>query len=293
MEIPVERSIQSILPAFKINMGGVILDQALPQRGLDQVDPFLLLHHWRENFSAGTDQREVGVPPHPHRGFAPVTFIFEGALHHRDSTKVSSIVKAGGTQWMHSGTGIVHSERPSGDLLKDGGVMEIIQFWVNVPAKHKMTEPFYHPVAYGDTPKIKSDDGLAEISLVAGELGGKTGPVPTHSPMLALRFEFKAGAKLDFPVSSAFNTFFYQLDGALEINGKSTKAKDMTVFANDGDLIRIEAKRDTRAMLLAGEPIAEPLATYGPFVMNSQEEIMQAMQDYQAGKMGTLVETFD
>jgi redox-sensitive bicupin YhaK (pirin superfamily) len=293
MDLADKRSIRQVITAMKVNMGGIILDQALPQRGLDQIDPFLLVHHLAETYKAGTQQHKVGVPPHPHRGFAPVSFIFQGGVHHRDSTRISSVIEAGGTQWMHSGKGIVHSERPSQSVVDEGGTMELIQFWVNVPAKDKMTDPFYVPLTYEDTPKLVSEDCKVEIGVVAGKLHDKTGPVKTHSPILALRLVLAPGGKIRIPVPATYNAFVYQLDGALRINGRETQSKDLSWLANDGEIVEIEALDHTRAILLSGEPIAEPIATYGPFVMNTQSEILEAMRDYQAGKMGILNEQFD
>ena len=288
------RSIRKIYPAERVRMGEIMLDQPLPARGLDQVDPFLLVHHWEDTLKGGEHPSQLGVGPHPHRGFTPATFIFKGKLHHRDSTGRSDIVEAGGVQWMNSGRGIVHSERPPKDLAAEGGDFEIIQFWVNAPAAKKMDAPSYQPLQPKDTPVTRSEDGKARIDLVAGQFAGKEGQIESHSPLLILRVDIQAGGKVELPIPQHYNAFIYQLDGALTINGKTaTKAKDLTLFNNDGPGITIEAVEDTRLILLSGEPINEPVATYGPFVMNSQEEVMQALRDYQMGKMGELVEEFN
>lgn len=288
------RSIKTFFPAQKVNMGGIMLDQALPLRGIDQIDPVILIHHWRDTLAGNKRPDEVGVGPHPHRGFAPVTFIFEGGVHHRDSLGNSEIVEAGGTQWMHSGKGIVHSERPPKAMAEDGGLFEIIQFWVNAPSDHKMAEPYYKPVTESNTPVVTSDDGKIRVGVVAGELNGTLGPVETQSAQLMLRIDARAGGKMDLTVPKNFNALIYQLDGAATINDEvGSSPKLLTWFENDGDTVRIEAQEDTRMILLSGEPINEPLATYGPFVMNTEEELMQAMRDYQMGKMGQLIENFD
>ena len=288
------RSIRKIYPAERVRMGEILLDQPLPARGLDQVDPFLLVHHWEDTLKGGEHPSQLGVGPHPHRGFTPATFIFKGKLHHRDSTGRSDIVEAGGVQWMNSGRGIVHSERPPKDLAAEGGDFEIIQFWVNAPAAKKMDAPSYQPLQAVDTPVIRSEDGKARIDLVAGQFAGKEGRIESHSPLLILRVDIQAGGKAELPIPPHYNAFIYQLDGALTINGgTATKAKDLTLFNNDGPGITVEAVEDTRLILLSGEPINEPVATYGPFVMNSQEEVMQALRDYQMGKMGELVEEFN
>ena len=288
------RSIQAVLPAFKVNMGGILIDQALPHKRIDQIDPFLLVHHLEIHQAGGARAQDLGVPPHPHRGFAPVTFVFKGAVHHRDSTDVSSIVHAGGTQWMHAGRGIVHSERPPKEIAEKGGNWELIQFWVNTPAAHKMSDPHYHPLQKEDTPSTLVDQDRVEVGVVAGSFGALSGPINTFTNILALRLNFEADGTVDIPIPQSYNGFVYLLDGGLVFNDQtSLQAKDLAQLANDGETIRLRATEQTRAILLAGEPIGEPLATYGPFVMNSQAEIMQAMRDYQLGKMGTLKEKFD
>lgn len=288
------RTIRQIFPAERVRMGEILLDQPLPARGLDQVDPFLLVHHWADTLKGGEHPSQLGVGPHPHRGFTPATFIFRGSLHHRDSTGRSDIVVEGGVQWMNSGRGIVHSERPPKELAAEGGEFEIIQFWVNAPAAKKMEAPSYQPLPPSKTPIIPSNDGKAKIGLVAGEFAGQKGLIQSHSPVLILRIDIEANGKAEIPIPENYNAFIYQLDGALQVNGDTpTKAKDLTLFNNDGTGIKIEATEDTRLILLSGAPINEPVATYGPFVMNTQDEVMQALRDYQLGKMGQLIEEFN
>lgn len=288
------RSINKIIGASRVNMGGIFLDQPLPHRGIDQISPFLLIHHWADILPGGQHQSELGVGPHPHRGFAPVTFIFKGNVQHRDSKGYVSTIHAGGTQWMNSGKGIIHSERPNQELSEKGGDFELIQFWVNAPAKEKMGEPNYIPLPKEETPVVTSKDGKVTVGVVAGTFDGKSSKISTYSPLFILRMEGQKGGSIEIPIPVGYNALTYQLDGALKYNNdKDTKAKDMVWFNNDGQSIRIDFLADTRVILLAGEPINEPLATYGPFVMNTQQEIMEAMRDYQSGKMGNLVEKFD
>lgn len=288
------RTIRRTIKAKEVNMGGIILDQALPINGIDQIDPFILVHHWKQTLGGGEKEQDLGVGPHPHRGFAPVTFIFEGAVNHRDSRGFNSIIEAGGTQWMNSGMGIVHSERPPKSLAENGGVFEIIQFWVNAPAKNKMDPPSYQPLSKKETPVVLSSDKKIKISIVAGDLNGTTGPISTYTPMLVLRIDIKKRGKTIIPIPEDYNAFIYQLDGSLKINNEHiTTVKDLSWLNNDGKSIEIEGIEDTRAILLAGEPINEKITTYGPFVMNTQTEIMEAMRDYQKGKMGVLIEDFD
>ena len=288
------RSISNKVTAQRVRMGDVFLDQAIPLPGIDMIDPFLLIHHWKDTLEGGKHQRDVGVGPHPHRGFAPVTFIFKGGVHHRDSLGNSEVVEQGGTQWMHSGNGIVHSERPTKEIAEGGGEFEIIQFWVNVPAEKKMVPAYYHPLSAKDTPKVQSPDKKVDVSVVAGEFMGQQGPVTTHSALLTLRLVIEPGGRMELPLPAEYNALTYTLDGRLNVNGThDAGAKDLVHFKNDGEGVVLEALEQTNVILLAGRPIEEPVATYGPFVMNTQQELMQAMNDYQNGKMGVLKEEFN
>ena len=288
-----QRSIKQIWQAGKVNMGGIILDQAIPIRGVDQIDPVLLIHHWSNTLKGGQKQSEVGVGPHPHRGFIPVTFIFKGGVHHRDSKGHEAVVYAGGTQWMHSGSGIVHSERPAVELAEKGGDFEIIQFWVNVPAANKMIAPKYISLHERETPKVQSTDGKVTVGVVAGVLKGKKGGILPETDMLLLRIEGKSGGVKTLDVPQDYNALLYVLDGSVNVNGQNAGDKALVWFGNDGDKVNLHFSGDTRAILLSGKPIAEPVATYGPFVMNTEEEIEKAITDYQYGRMGRLVEKFD
>lgn len=289
-----QKKLKKVLPAFKVNMGGIILDQALPHKNVEMIDPFLLVHHLEHKFDKGTVQAKAGVPPHPHRGFAPVSFVFKGGVHHRDSTDKSSVVYAGGTQWMHAGKGIVHSERPAKEVAEAGETWELIQFWVNAPAKYKMTEPEYVGLDKDNTPLSCTADGKVEVGVVAGTFDNLQGPINTLTPIMALRLTFNEEGEVDIPVPENYNGFVYLLDGALMYNDETKlKSKDLAWLDNEGEMISLKATKDTRAILLAGQPINEPVATYGPFVMNEQSEIMQAMRDYQVGNMGKLDEVFD
>lgn len=270
-----------------------MLEQAIPLKGIDQIDPILLIHHWSDTISGGKHQSEVGVGPHPHRGFAPVTFIFKGSVHHRDSLGNSEVVTDGGTQWMHSGSGIVHSERPSKELAAKGGEFEIIQFWVNVPAVHKMVEPYYVPLGETNTPTTVSKDGKVSLAVASGKILDAQGIIDTQSPLITARLSAQAGGHMEIPLPESYSALLYVLDGEISVNGTTASNKEMIWFENDGEGIRVEASKDSRAMLLSGEPIGEEVATYGPFVMNTDEEIRQAMKDYQLGRMGVLNESFE
>ncbi len=285
-----QRKIARTVAALKVNMGGNILDQPLPVNGLDQVDPFLLIHHWKDVMPGHQKQRDVGVGPHPHRGFSPVTFIFEGSLQHRDSLGNDATVYSGGTQWMHAGRGITHSERPDATIAAEGGPLEFIQFWVNTPAKHKMDIPFYLPLSDEKTPRVIGDG--FHLAVVAGEYEGVKGAAPVLSPMTLLRGEVHEGKTLDIHLPESFNIILYALDGSMTVNGSAVKGKDMVVLEPGEGGMEIQAKETSRFIILSGEPLNEEVTSYGPFVMNNQTQIMEALRDAQTGKMGILIEEF-
>ena len=284
------KKIKTIIPAQKVNMGGHLLDQPLPVEGVEFVDPFLLIHHWKNQLPGGQRVQDAGVGPHPHRGFSPVTFVFKGEVNHQDSLGNNALVSEGGTQWMFAGQGITHSERFPKHLVENGGELEFIQFWVNAPSSDKMKPAFYKPISKEETPLIESDK--SKIWVVSGELKGKVGVAPTYSPQTLLRGEVKEGGKIEIPIPESYNTILYLLDGEGITNGEEVIGKDMIVYERESGTISFEAHQDTRFMLLSGEPINEKIAQYGPFVMNSQTEVMQALRDSQMGKMGILIEEF-
>ena len=286
------KHIRKIVSAEKVNMGGIVLDQALPVMEIDQIDPFLLIHHWHQHYEPGNNQKDLGVGPHPHRGFSPVTFIFKGGLQHRDSRGYNSVVFSGGTQWINSGMGLIHSERPAKEIAENGGELELIQFWINLPARHKMDQPSYTPLRQEETPRFLSDDGKVSIGVVAGEFMGISGGIDPLTPMLILRMGLEKSGNIQLPVAENFNTLLYLLDGKLEVGNQQIGARKLAWFENSDAQIEIKAVEDSRAILLAGQPIGEPVVASGPFVMNTDTEILEAMRDYRMGKMGHLVEEF-
>ncbi len=285
------RSIRQKIAAPKVNMGGHWLDQPLPVHGLDYVDPFLLIHHWKNTMPGDQKQREVGVGPHPHRGFSPVTIVFEGAVEHRDTLGNRSVVEKGGVQWMNAGKGLNHSERPSKELAEKGGNLEFIQFWVNSPAQYKMQFPEYMAISKQEIPEILGDD--FNLGLIAGEYVGQQGKAHSLSPLLIMRGEAKKGAEVKIEIPKNYNVLVYFLNGESEMQGTALQAKDMVYFNQDGDSIFWKANSDQNFLLLSGEPLNEPVSAYGPFVMNTKNEIVEALNDAQAGRMGYLVEDFD
>lgn len=272
-------------------MGGLPIRQPFPTENVAQIDPFLLLHHADVKVPKHIAPHKAGVGPHPHRGFSPVTFIFKGGVHHRDSRGNNSIVYAGGAQWMNSGMGAIHSERPPENIHEIGGRQEIIQLWINTPANNKMDQPSYFPLQAADTPKFVSEDKLVTVNVVAGEVLGKKGQIPSTSPINAATLELKRGGSITIPIPAFYNAFIYLLDGKLQIEGYGiAEALHAVVFAKDGEGITLKAIENTRVLLMSGEPLNEKVVAQGPFVMNSETQILEAMRDYQMGKMGVLIE---
>ena len=285
------RTIKSILYAQPMDMGGMPVRQPFPSHKAEHIDPFLLLHHADIKVPAHVDTKHAGVGPHPHRGFSPVSFIFKGGVHHRDSRGNDNIVYSGGTQWMNAGMGIIHSERPPYNIHEIGGQQELIQLWVNTPAKHKMDIPAYYPLTAEETPVFTSTDGLITIQVIAGELDGIKGPINPLSPVNTFTATMKKGGKFFFTMPASHNAFIYIMTGKLKVTGDSeVEAKYVAVFNLDGEGFELEALDDTQLFIGTGEPLNEPLASHGPFVMNNQTELMEAFRDYQQGKMGILIE---
>lgn len=285
------RTVSHLLYAQPVDMGGIPIRQPLPTQKVQQVDPFLLIHHADLKVPLHVDPDDAGVGPHPHRGFSPVTFIFKGGVHHRDSRENDSVVYAGGAQWMNAGMGIVHSERPPLDIHEIGGRQEIIQLWINTPAKHKMDQPSYFPIQADEVPLIVSSDGLVTLNVFSGKLNDVKGKIPSLSPVNAGTFVARQNGKLSVELPATHNALLYLLDGKIILDGYGlVEGLHAVVLKNDGDGFSFQALEDTRLLVLSGEPLNEEVVSYGPFVMNTQTQIMEAMRDYQMGKMGVLIE---
>jgi redox-sensitive bicupin YhaK (pirin superfamily) len=279
------RNIAKVVFGQQHAMGDMYVRQPLPSEKVSYLDPFVLLHHGQNEIPEDFNLKHSGVGPHPHRGFAPVTFVYEGGVHHQDSRGNSGTVYKGGVQWMNAGMGIIHSERPA-----VSGLQEIIQMWVNSPAKHKMDQPAYFPLREADAPKYLSDDKLVELSIISGSLLHIQGPIPTLSPINSAMILGKKGGKTALTFSESHNAFLYVLDGKIKINDREITAFHMVVFENNGEGFEIEILEDTKALFMSGEPIGETIVAQGPFVVNEDIQIAQAYRDYRMGKMGILVE---
>ncbi len=288
-----QRTVKSVIHAGLIDMGGMIVRQAFPSRKVESIDPFLLLHHGNIEVPKDIPISETGVGPHPHRGFSPVTFLFKGGVNHQDSRGNNHTVYEGGVQWMNAGMGIIHSERMPSNIQELGGKVELIQLWVNTPAKHKMDKPIYFPASKENIQFIETDDKLSIVNVVSGELNGIKGIVPTLSPVNTFTASIKRGGTFHFNIPQSHNVFIYLLSGKLLINNEDVEIMEhyVTILNNDSDEgFSIKALNDATLIIGTGEPLNEPVVAHGPFVMNTQTEIMEAFRDYQMGKMGVLIE---
>lgn len=281
------KSLNQVYSADALQMGEVTVLQPLPLPQLEQVSPFLLLHHFGPfDIEPGHNPMDIGA--HPHRGFEPVTFLFQGELEHKDSRGNEGVIRAGGVQWMTAGMGIVHSERASKNIVEQGGTLEGIQLWVNLPASMKAVQPRYQQADADQIPQLEGD--LQGVALVAGQIGSQKGAIETHTPVLAAMLNLDQDQHLEIPVPEGQQSLIYILDGNLEIGETRAMSHQMITFSEAGDSISIKAMRPTKALLLSGQAIDEPVVSWGPYVMNTQTEIMEAMRDYQMGKMGILID---
>ena len=254
-----------------------------------QVNPFLLLDYaGPHEFPATNESR--GVEEHPHRGFETVSIAYQGKVCHRDSAGNSGTIGPGDVQWMTAASGVVHEEKLDPSFLKHGGVLEMIQLWVNLPRAFKMTEPRYQTLTAADIPEVKLDDGGSLLRVIAGEWNGKSGPAKTFTPIQLYDVRLKSGAKLDLNIATTMNSSLFLLKGKLTVNTVAFEGQaKLAVLSGDGESIAVEAGEDSTFLVLAGTPIDEPVAQHGPFVMNTRAELLQAVEDYRSGKMGHLV----
>jgi hypothetical protein len=284
------KKIKTIVESKRVKMGEVVVNQPLPSYEIDEIDPFLLLHHWKHQFPGGQKQHELGVGPHPHRGFMPVTILFEGGLQHMDSLGNNSIVYAGGAQWIMSGSGLMHSERPEKRIAEHGGWLELIQLWINIPGKYKMSSPFYQALENDKIGVARFNDNKVIIRNFAESLKGPAGSARVFSKMLISSVEMKKDEFLTLEFEEGFNTCIYQLDGRVKVNDVESAGEMLILFDKEKREVIIHSMDDARFLVMSGEPIGERTVSSGPFVMNSEGEIKQAFLDYSNGKFGTLDE---
>ncbi|MEB0207253.1 pirin family protein [Pseudomonas sp. CCC3.1] len=254
----------------------------------EHVSPFLLLDYaGPAQFTPTTERRGVGQ--HPHRGFETVTIVYQGEVEHRDSTGNGGVIGPGDVQWMTAASGILHEEFHSEAFARSGGTLEMVQLWVNLPAKDKMAAPGYQGILDRDIPALALKDDAGALRLIAGEFDGKRGPARTFTDIDVWDIRMNAGKSAVFDLHQGRNTALVVLRGTVKVNGKDVVAKgQLALFERDGSQVRLDATDDAMLLILSGEPIDEPIVGHGPFVMNTDAEIRQAFNDFQLGKFGRM-----
>lgn len=273
-----------------VMMGDIRLRQPLPTNEIEMIDPFILLHHYGP-FVVNEVLNPLDLGPHPHRGFEPVTFVLKGEQLHRDSLGNESIVKAGDVQWTTAGRGIIHAEGSSKEFVKKGGIIEGIQLWINLPASKKMMPANYQHVKKEDFSIIESEDCKLRMQIIVGNLNGVTGKITSQTDINVCIIDADKDGKMYVPIKKNHQTLVYLIDGDVLVNNSISLQKNnqqMIQFNNDGEGFQLQAISSSKLLFLSGEPINEKVTTYGPYVMNTQTEILEAMRDYQMGKMGFL-----
>ncbi|WP_174279974.1 pirin family protein [Sphingomonas bacterium] len=277
------RSIAHAYPAHRDDIADLTTRRPVPSPGLDQVDPFLFLnHHGPQVYPPGNNGLPFG--PHPHRGFETVTFILTGSLAHHDSGGHQSVIEAGGVQWMTAGSGLIHAEVSPPAFKRQGGALEILQLWVNLPARLKLTTPAYTGVQADGIPAIPIADGKGTLALVSDTFGGNTGPIRSLTGVFMSVVRLASGARVDLPAPRGRSVFLYIVSGTVAVAGAAVEQWHLVTLNDDGDAVAVEAATDVTLLFGHADPLGEPVVAQGPFVMNSREEIGEAIRDYQAGR---------
>jgi len=283
--------VSSVVTAHEtLEGGGFPVRRPFPTADRLDVDPFLLLDHLGP--VAWGPGEGIGAPDHPHRGFETVTYLLSGEMQHKDSQKHSGKLRPGDVQWMTAGAGVVHSELPSQEFMRHGGVMHGFQIWINLPAKDKMIKPRYQEVPREMIPQARSADNRVTVRVVAGQSLGISAVIDTHTPIIYLHFTIEPGGMVEQDIPADHNALVYVIKGEVAVGKSGVRVREGQMgILDDGDRVTLAVADNgetTDFLLLAGRPINEPLARYGPFVMNTQDEIHQAIADYRAGRMGNI-----
>jgi redox-sensitive bicupin YhaK (pirin superfamily) len=282
------KTILGLHPSHRDDIADLITRRPVPGPRVQQISPFLLLnHHGPQTYPP--NNRGLPFGPHPHRGFETVTFILEGELMHRDSGGGDSVIYAGGVQWMTAGSGLVHAELSPDAFKRVGGPLEILQLWVNLPSRLKMTAPRYTGVQHESIPAILAADGKATVNLISGQWDGHAGPIESLTDVFMTTIGMRARARLEFGGLAGRNVFLYLIDGTASANGVAIAPYTLVELDLPGDALALEATSNARFLFGHGDPIDEPVVAYGPFVMSTDAEIRQAMADYEAGKFGPTI----
>lgn len=290
-QMSAQKSVRLISTSTPAQVGdGFFIRRPMPgaKIRLGEMSPFLLLDHAGPTAFEPTNKAR-GVDEHPHRGFETVTIVYEGELEHRDSQGGKGSIGAGDVQWMTAGAGVVHEEKHSERFTREGGTLEMIQLWVNLPAKDKMTTPRYQEILADQIPTVALGKQGSFIRLIAGEQEGQNGAAKTFSSLQLWDIRAKTNDDIQLQLKAGDNVALYVLAGAIQLaDGQQAAESELVVFDNDNELLTFTAQSDAKLLLMSGTPLNEPIANYGPFVMNRAEEIQQAMSDYRSGKMGRL-----
>ncbi|MDP4174612.1 MAG: pirin family protein [Bacteroidota bacterium] len=279
------RTIKEIHRSEYAPIDDLVTYSPLPSRTVEQIDPFLFLnHHGPQHYKAHNNGLPFG--PHPHRGMETVTFILEGDTMHKDSSGHISIITKGGIQWMTAGKGIIHAEVSSDEFKEKGGLLEILQLWINLPSKLKMTEPKYFGFQKEQIPSVNLDEGKVKVNVISGYWDGRKGVMTPLTPVQLNTIEFHSRGKLRTKVPLEENIFLYIVRGKIRVNDKEAEALHLVEFNNDGEEIEIEALSESYIIFGHALPFNEPVVAHGPFVMNSMEEIQTAYNDFKEGKFG-------
>jgi redox-sensitive bicupin YhaK (pirin superfamily) len=266
--------------------GGFVVRRPFPTEALSLVDPFLLLDEMGPaEYAAG---EAVGAPDHPHRGFETVTYMLAGAFEHEDSAGNRGAITAGDVQWMTAGKGVVHSEMPSLEIREQGGRVHGFQIWVNLPARDKMTTPRYQAITNAQIPVVQLPGGAGELRLIAGRFNGAEGPALTFTELNVWDIRAKAATEQTLPLPAGHNAVIAVLGGRLQTAGRELGDGDTAIFDANGEGVQWRALQDSTVLALSGQPIGEAIAGYGPFVMNTREEIVAAFEDLQSGRFARL-----
>lgn len=255
---------------------------------LHRMSPFFLMDY-NSKFEFPPSERQRGVGVHPHRGFETVTIAYNGKVAHHDSYGHAGVIEEGGVQWMTAGSGVLHKEYHEKEFSRKGGIFQMVQLWVNLPAKDKMTEPNYQAINLEEMGLYELPDGNGKIEVIAGEYKGVKGPANTFTPINMFNLKLKTGTVEQFDLNETHNTGLLVVEGSVKVNESNLVPTDhFILLKNDGKKVKVEAQSDAVVLVLSGEPIKEPIFAHGPFLMNTREEIIQAFEDFENGKFGHL-----